>query len=344
MATTYHVSLPEPFNFSRPKEWEKWIWRFERFRKASGLEEKPEEAQVNTLIYSMGDEGDDILHSFRLTDEEKNRYSEVRARFDSHFVKRRNVIFERAKFNMRKQEDGEPVDSFITALYALAEHCGYGELHDQMIRDRIVVGLRDASLSEKLQLDAELTLETAVARVRHAKAVRSQQPLLRGEGAGKPETPLGAVHKGKGDRRGRPGGKRPRDKQPRPYWPKSSPVARDQSSNRQICSRCGKSPPHDRQQCPARDIECYKCSKRRHFQAVCRSQGKVGEVHQGEVQHCLTEDTQAEGDAFLGAIGEHGNPNNPWIVSLQLNSKAIHFRIDTGAEFTVISTRTHTGR
>ena len=69
-----------------------------------------------------------------------------------------------AKFNSCKQEEGEPVDSFITDLHALAEHCEYKDLHDEMIRDRIVVGLRDASLSEKLQLDSKLTLETAVTK------------------------------------------------------------------------------------------------------------------------------------------------------------------------------------
>ena len=49
----------------------------------------------------------------------------------------RNVIilYERAKFNMRTQEKGEPVDTFITGL---AEHCAYGDLHDKLIRDRIV--------------------------------------------------------------------------------------------------------------------------------------------------------------------------------------------------------------
>ena len=56
---------------------------------------------------------------------------------------RRNVIFERAKFNQRQEEQGETVDSFITSLHYLAEHCGYGQLHDEMIRDRLVVGLRD---------------------------------------------------------------------------------------------------------------------------------------------------------------------------------------------------------
>ena len=64
-----------------------------------------------------------------------------------------NVIFERAKFNRRRQEKGETVDTFIIALHTLAEHCNFGTLTDEMIRDRIVVGLLDAKLSEKLQLE-----------------------------------------------------------------------------------------------------------------------------------------------------------------------------------------------
>ena len=195
MAATYQVSPPENFNFTNPQEWPKWIRRFERFRTATELSAKDEEVQVNTLIYSMGDDADDILRSFGLSDEDKKKYNTVRQRFDGHFVKKRNVIFERAKFNMRKQEEGETVDSFITDLYALAEYCGYDALHDEMIRDRLVVGLRDATLSEKLQLDAELTLEKALTRVRQAESVRKQQTLLRGED--KVEAPVGAVQKTK---------------------------------------------------------------------------------------------------------------------------------------------------
>ena len=55
--------------------------------------------------------------------------------------------------------DGETADSFITALYGLAEHCQYRALHDEMIRDRIIVGIRDVTLSEKLQMDSTLNLE-----------------------------------------------------------------------------------------------------------------------------------------------------------------------------------------
>ena len=32
----------------------------------------------------------------------------------------------------------------------LTEHCSYGELQDNMIRDLIVVGLHDATLAEEL--------------------------------------------------------------------------------------------------------------------------------------------------------------------------------------------------
>ena len=47
----------------------------------------------------------------------------------------------------RPFREGELVDAFITALYALGNHCGYGDLHDEMIRDRIIVGICNAQLS-----------------------------------------------------------------------------------------------------------------------------------------------------------------------------------------------------
>ena len=64
-----------------------------------------------------------------------------------------------------------------------------------MIRDRLVVGLLSARLSEKLQLDAELILEKAITQVRQAEAIKFQQSLIRGEGAGKPDIPVGSVNK-----------------------------------------------------------------------------------------------------------------------------------------------------
>ena len=44
------------------------------------------------------------------------------------------------------------------------------------------MGLRDARLSEKLQLDAELTLAKALAQACQCEAVKVQQGVIRGEG------------------------------------------------------------------------------------------------------------------------------------------------------------------
>ena len=85
----------------------------------------------------------------------------------------------------------------MTALYALAEHCSYGALHDEMIRDPLVVGLQSAKMSEKLQLDSELTLEKAVTQVRQAEAIKQQQTLLRGEPGVQSHLPVGSINKGK---------------------------------------------------------------------------------------------------------------------------------------------------
>ena len=51
---------------------------------------------MSNLIYCMGDEADDILRSFGLSADDSKKYSVVKGKFESHFVPRRSVIFERA--------------------------------------------------------------------------------------------------------------------------------------------------------------------------------------------------------------------------------------------------------
>ena len=51
------------------------------------------------------------------------------------------------------------MENFITDLYRLAEFCEYRSLKGEMIRDRLVVGLRNDNFSEELQMNSDLTLE-----------------------------------------------------------------------------------------------------------------------------------------------------------------------------------------
>ena len=79
---TYQVQPPENFNFAKPDDWPKWLKRFERFRIAAELGAKEGPIQVNTFVYAMGGEAEDVIKSFGLTDEEsKNCRKEVRRLF-----------------------------------------------------------------------------------------------------------------------------------------------------------------------------------------------------------------------------------------------------------------------
>ena len=51
----------------------------------------------------MGDEADGILASLSVTDEEIQAYGTVKGKLDSYFTENRNVIYEKVKFNQRKQ-------------------------------------------------------------------------------------------------------------------------------------------------------------------------------------------------------------------------------------------------
>ena len=51
--------------------------------------------------------------TFNLTEEDAKKYKTVKDEFEAHFVKTRNTIYERAKFNSRKQGGNETAHDFI---------------------------------------------------------------------------------------------------------------------------------------------------------------------------------------------------------------------------------------
>ena len=311
MAASYQMSPPEAFNFKKPEEWPKWIRRFQRFRIASGLMDKSDETQVNTLVYSMGDEADDVMRSFKFDEGEVEDFETVKGKFEAFFVKRRNVIYERAQFNLRKQEEGETVAAFINDLYVLVEHCGFGDLQDEMIRDRLVVGLRDSKLSERLQLDADLTLEKAITITRQSETVHNQQSQMRHDTIKERSIPVNLVNTKK-----------------KPTQPSKRQTIYKNASQR--CSRCGRTPLHEVRVCPAKEAICRGCGKRGHFQKMCRS-ARISEVRK---------DSDNDSDSiFLGVVTSQ--TNRPWTVSLGLNCFETEFCIDTGAEVTAIPDRVY---
>ena len=147
-----------------------------------------------------------------------------------------------------------------------------------MIRDRLVVGIQDISLSEHMQMDADLTLEKAKKLVRQREAVKEHKELLSDI-----------------------------DKQPmveqirhKPFRRSSTATTHPNQKNRKIpsqeakCKRCGNKP-HPHSKCPAKDSVCHKCKRKGHYSSQCFSK-TVNEI---------TEQMEAEDldVSYLSAIG-----------------------------------------
>ncbi|XP_037503001.1 uncharacterized protein LOC119377726 [Rhipicephalus sanguineus] len=315
-ATGFSLKPPQPFTFDQASEWPAWILEFDDYRFASGLVHQEREMQVRTLLYVMGRQARQIFNTFSLSTEDSKNFDLVKAKFDSHFVQARNVVYESACFNRREQEPSETVDQYVTALYNMADRCDYGDLRDRLIRDRFVLGLRDKKLCEALQMDANLTLAMALAKARQKESVHKQQQQLL-QASGEPSsfkseyTGLDAVshkHRSKGKNL------------PRPHNNATT-------SNSQSCGYCGGAP-HSRSLCPAKTEKCSKCNTRGHFARVCRKVPSSRDIS------TLEQGTSA---MFLGAVNQPADAqHDSRLVEVDLNGYPLIAKIDTGAQVSVV--------
>lgn len=93
-----------------------------------------------------------------LSEENSKKFNAVVEQFNKYFVLRRNVIFDRARFNTRTQNGAESAKDFITALHKLLKYCEFSALQEKFVCNCLVVGIKHKQLSARLQLDADLAL------------------------------------------------------------------------------------------------------------------------------------------------------------------------------------------
>ena len=85
-------SIPENFDFLDYSSWPNWFWRFERFQTAARLDSKNEEYQVNSLVYAIVDQADDILSMLGLSAADLQKYKAVKEALDKDFICKYNAI------------------------------------------------------------------------------------------------------------------------------------------------------------------------------------------------------------------------------------------------------------
>jgi len=326
-----NIPAPDSFNFKTPEEWDRWHTRFERYLRTAKIEEG--EDKVNTMIYCMGIEAEDILTGLQLSSTELKNYDTVKEKFKWHFAGKKNLIFERVKFSNRIQGEDEPAENFIRDLWIQVEKCDYGNLKEDLLRDRIVAGIKDKKLSEQMQTEQNLTLQNAIDKVKTREAVQKQAAQLNSFSSSNVNS---VQHKRYGDKRSHSSGKNfssDRRHKHTQHSHQSSQHRQSSASSSNSCFWCGKQR-HSKEHCPAKNSICKYCKKKGHWEVVCRN--KKRNVHEVETSPELNS-VYCSDEQFLGMVQSTKDDADRWTINLHMNQHPVKCKIDTGADVSVIS-------
>ena len=277
-----------------------------------------------------------------------------------HFEPKSSAIVARFRFNSCYRDDGESVTDYVARLRKLAKPCKFAEgaLSD-MLRDRLVCGIRDPSMQTKLLSESELTLDSALALAcaREAAQAQAQEigravplpaqtapdtgaaaPLSVGRVT--PPRPPAARQRGypaemtSSGRRGGLSRPRGRSDPPQQQYPP--------------CIRC-RSRRHTPSRCWARSRRCYQCGEMGHVREACPlagtgRPGRVGQVEEDDIPPPEPLETPAAGGDDTGEtyrlLYQSTAPrkcHSPLFVDITLNGRAVSAELDTGAAVSVCS-------
>lgn len=313
-------TLSPPTFSGNAEDWKSFSTRFQWYRKAAGLTEISQERQISMLIYVLGEKAEDMLSVLKIDLEQENNFDKVFAKFNTYFNATHNKIHARAKFNKIKQEPEEHATEFITRVYSAAMLCHYPEnIIDELIRDRLIVGVKDLKLSNDLQLDPNIELQTVVTKIRQTEEVMRQQSAIRSFKSNhideeQSESIDRMNYKSKNNTN---------------YKYK---VESDNNYN-SSCGRCGKFPRHRFTQCPARNSFCMKCRHKGHWAVVCRNENKSETWRDDSCNNFKKYNRNMQ---EINTETSYSGRNDPWKINIKIKDQNVYFKIDSGADVSAI--------
>ncbi|KAK9721590.1 hypothetical protein QE152_g20805 [Popillia japonica] len=190
MNTNSGQNVPKPLPLDVEKgnigeNYEHFVKSFQDYVIATGMDKWPpseEEMKIRILFTLIGDKAMFKYDRFKLSDDEKTTVNNVISAIRSRLLSKRNVIYERAMFNSCNQETDEKFDDYYRKLEKLIENnscnqetdekfndyyrkleklfenCEFKDFKSDLLRDRIVLGIKSKELRKRLMVKADLTL------------------------------------------------------------------------------------------------------------------------------------------------------------------------------------------
>jgi hypothetical protein len=186
MAEGFARPTPLIFEGNVAENWRRFKQKFEIYIAASGYDKKTKKEKTCILLNLAGEQAIETYTTFTYIEgESEEDIDVVIKKFEEHCNAKRNVTYEPHVFNTRSQGSVETIDAFVTELRLQANKCEFGALRDELIRDRLVVGIRSDSVRSRLLTEAELTLHKAIDICRAAEVTDSRMACIKSGGENK---------------------------------------------------------------------------------------------------------------------------------------------------------------
>ena len=317
-----------------PRAWKTFQTHVE-FMFKGPLKSKSEEEKCNYLMIWVGNKGREVYSTWNLSADDQKDLKKLYDNFAEYVEPKANRVFARYKFQCIVQSETDTCEQFITALRVQVKECGYTN-PDEMVRDRIVFGIRAEKVREKLIMQgSDLTLDKAI---EIARTFEMSQAQLKTMAAEDPKLSVDLVTRQKRGKVGTANAYRSKNF-------RSKPVVN-------ICSRCGLPEHGANEKCPAIGQLCHKCNKQDHFSRMCKTKPpkvhvktrKSGDNKQKSQSVNYVEEEELSDSLFFGMltldVNSVDSANEEWSTTLDVNSVPVKFHLDTGAKCNVLNKHT----
>ena len=233
-----------------------------------------------------------------------------------HREPKASIIVRRFQFNSRSRARDESIADYVAALQRLAEHCAFGDMLDEMLRDRVVCGINNSAIQKRLLAEPELTLTKAVAVAQATEIADTgvkelQSCTARASSVFTKEDR--SIHKFT-----------------------HTPTAKftDNANKVKECYRCGAK--HNPDQHRFKSEKCHACGKQGHIAKVCRSKKKVQTIKTDSSTLATNQMTELEStDYTLFPVG--CRDGKPLQTTLYVEDHPLVMEVDTGAALSLIN-------
>jgi hypothetical protein len=242
-----------------------------------------------------------------------------------------------------KREPGEELDSFVTRLREAARRCSFLD-EDQRILEQLIFSMIDnVEVLKRMVKDSPPTLSEVIRILKADEVATQEMSRMVGTGA--------YVHAVSHSQSRRPAPSQPNH------------IGNNHGATRRTGDTCDNCifNHSNRDECPAKVMECFFCQKKGHMIAKCRKrlvanrgtnrnssdpkrrnnqpgQRNIHDVEQLEDGDTSDAESVAVDNVFVGSLG---GDKDCWQTAIRIGNRLVNCKVDTGAEVNVMPQRVY---